>query len=179
MSETEKRTYEGMFLLEAGQGDFNTASEPVRTALEKNDAEILAIKPWDERRLAYQIRGRRRGLYVLTYFKAPPERIAELERDCTLDERILRLLVIRRDNLTEEIIQADTPATISARRAAARKAEQPGAKPTSGQRRKKAESKPAESKPAEAAGAAASDETSSTGTAPAQMPAGERDEQKP
>ena len=123
MSDREMKTYEGMFLLDCGNPDFHVASEPARVALEKNGAEILSMKPWDERRLAYEIRGRRRGLYVLTYFRAPPERIAEVERDCQLDERVLRLLVVRRDHLSEETIRADTPATAGAKRAAARKAE--------------------------------------------------------
>ena len=64
------QSYEIMFLLDAGNPDFNASSEPARVALEKNEAQILSIKPWDERRLAYEIHGRRRGLYVLAYFKA-------------------------------------------------------------------------------------------------------------
>ena len=126
MSEGMK-TYEGMFLMDAGSADFETAIEPVRTVLTRNGAEVLALKPWDERRLAYEIRGRRRGLYVLTYFKAPPERIADMERDSQLDERILRMLVLRRDHLAAEQIEEDTPALASAKRAAARKAEEDAA----------------------------------------------------
>ncbi|HUT01652.1 MAG TPA: 30S ribosomal protein S6 [Phycisphaerae bacterium] len=118
------KLYEGMFLLDAGNSDFHAASEPARAMLDRCEAEVLSIKPWDERRLAYEIRGRRRGLYVLTYFRAHPDRLAELERDCQLDGRILRLLILRRDNLTEEQINEDTPATATARRAAARKAEE-------------------------------------------------------
>jgi len=128
MSDATK-TYEGMFLVDAGTPDFHAASEPARALLQRCNAEILAIKPWDERRLAYEIRGRRRGLYILTYFKANPERIAELERDSQLDERVLRLLILRRDNLTEQQINADTPATASARRAEARKAAEKAALP--------------------------------------------------
>ena len=112
----DKATYEGMFLLDAGNPDFQAASEPVRTILDRNEATALAIKPWDERRLAYEIKGRRRGLYVLSYFQAEPGRISEIERDCQLDERILRVMLLRRDGLTEELIETDTPATASARR---------------------------------------------------------------
>ena len=122
----QKQTYEGMFLVDAGNPDFQAASEPARVALERSEAEILSIRPWDERRLAYEIRGRRRGLYILAYFKAPPERLADLERDCQLDERVLRVLVLRKESLTEQEINADTPATANARRAAARRSEDAG-----------------------------------------------------
>jgi len=107
---TDKKIYEGMFLLDAGNPDFEASSQPVRTMLERSEAELLAIKPWDERRLAYEIKGRKRGLYVLTYFKLDPGKVTELERDVELDEDVLRMLVLRRDHLTDEQINAQTPA---------------------------------------------------------------------
>ena len=114
--------YEGMFLLDAGQPSFETASEPVISVLHRSKAEIVSIKPWDERRLAYQIAGRNHGLYVLTYFNVDPQRIQEIEHDCQLDERIVRSLLVRRDELTDEELNAETPATASKKRAAARAA---------------------------------------------------------
>ena len=75
---SEMKTYEGMFLVDAGNSDFAVASEPARTVLERNDAVVVSMKPWDERRLAYEIAGRRRVLYVLTYFRAPPDRISDM-----------------------------------------------------------------------------------------------------
>jgi len=110
------KTYEAMFLLDSGVGDFETAAEPIRKVLDRNQAEVLAMKPWDERRLAYEIRGRKRGLYVLTYFRADPARIAEIEHDCHLSEAILRALILRRDRLTDEQVQAETPITSGSRR---------------------------------------------------------------
>ena len=112
-----KRTYEGMFLLDAGNSDFQAASEPITRLLDRAEADVLSIKPWEERRLAYEIRGRKRGLYVLTYFSADPARITELEHDCELDERVLRALILRRDHLDEAVLNADTPATTGQKRA--------------------------------------------------------------
>ena len=126
MSE-KTRTYEGMFVVEAGK-DFETASEPIQNVLARSNAEIVSIKPWDERRLAYDIRGRKRGLYILTYFKADPLRVSEIEHDCNLNEGILRALILKGDHLTDEQIQAETPATATAAAAAAAAAppEEPG-----------------------------------------------------
>jgi len=110
------QTYEGMFLVHSGR-DFHTASQPIAKVLERSEARVLSIRPWEERRLAYQIKGQKRGLYVLTYFKADPERIVELERHCQLDEDILRVLILRRDRLSDEQITAETPATARAKQA--------------------------------------------------------------
>lgn len=103
--------YEGMFLLDAGAGEFEAVSQPIVNALSRSEAQILSLKPWDERRLAYEIRGRKRGLYVLAYFKVAPLKVAEIEHTLKLDERVLRSLILYREVLTEEEINAQTPAT--------------------------------------------------------------------
>ncbi|MFP4355166.1 MAG: 30S ribosomal protein S6 [Phycisphaerae bacterium] len=104
-------TYEAMFVLDAGQGDFEAACEPIRKVLERGGAEMIGLKLWEERRLAYEIQGRRRGTYVLVYFQMDPANITELENDCKLEERILRVLILRKQEVTEEELNAETPAT--------------------------------------------------------------------
>jgi len=161
------QTYEGMFLVDAGNPDFHAASEPARVALERNEAEILAINPWDERRLAYEIKGRRRGLYILAYFKAPPGQISDLERDCQLDERVLRMLVLRRDDLSDQEIQSETPAMAVSRRAAARKAEQAATEAKSAADADTADKKAEADTPP----AAEADKSATAETPPAEAPA--------
>ncbi len=104
------KTYEAMFLLDAGNTDFEAAAAPVREVLARIKAEVLVLKNWDERRLAFEIKGRKRGLYVLTYFKADPLQITPLQHEVLLDERILRALVLTGDDLTPEKMNAPTPA---------------------------------------------------------------------
>ena len=111
------RIYEGMFLLDAGQTDFEAATEPIKTILERRDAEILSFNPWDERRLAYEVNGRKRGQYVLTHFRVNASQITEMENDCQLDERILRAMFIRCDKNVDEKVNAETPAMAGKRRA--------------------------------------------------------------
>ncbi|MHC4563040.1 MAG: 30S ribosomal protein S6 [Planctomycetota bacterium] len=111
----DKRTYEGMFLVEPGR-EFEAASEPIRTVLGRSEGDLLSAKPWDERRLAYDIEGHKRALYVLTYFKLDPDKVGELERDIHLSEGIIRALVLRKDGLSDEVINAETPATSGQRR---------------------------------------------------------------
>jgi small subunit ribosomal protein S6 len=78
---------------------------------------VLSVKPWDERKLCYAIKGRTRGLYVLTYVKMDAQGVIEFERDCQLNEQILRILVMRKDKLTQEQIDSETPATAAAMQA--------------------------------------------------------------
>jgi small subunit ribosomal protein S6 len=104
-------TYEAMFLVDSGQTNFDTASEPIRGILTRRGAEILAIKPWDDRKLCYEIGGRKRALYILSFFKVATNQVVEIEHDCRLEERILRAMILRRDRLKPEEVSADTPAT--------------------------------------------------------------------
>jgi len=117
MSQSTK-TYEGMFLIQPGS-DFQVASEPIRTVLGRSEAEIISLKAWDERRLAYEIAGQRRGLYVLAYFTADPAKIGDIERDTQLNEGILRVLITRKDRPNEEEMGGDTPASLREAAAAA------------------------------------------------------------
>ncbi len=107
------KTYEAMFLLEAGQSDFEAACEPIQAVLRRSGGELISSNLWDERRLAYEIKGQKRGMYVLTYFKLDPAKVVEMEHDCQLNEGILRVLIIRKDNLKDEELNAPTPAMIA------------------------------------------------------------------
>ncbi len=91
--------YECMFLLDANKvaGDVHAAQAQLHGLLEKHQAEILASRPWDERRLAYPVEGHKKGLYYLTYFKIEGKKLVDIEQDVALNETILRSMVLRID----------------------------------------------------------------------------------
>lgn len=101
-------TYECMFLLDTNKvsGDMDGAARQLHAILEKHHAEVLASRPWDERRLAYPIKGHKKGLYYLTYFRTEGKNLAPIERDFALNEMILRQLVIRIEPKLEETMLA-------------------------------------------------------------------------
>ncbi|MFO0840270.1 MAG: 30S ribosomal protein S6 [Phycisphaerae bacterium] len=110
------KRYEGMFLFDNTVAhEWAAIEQEVRRLMERIGANVLACVKFDERKLAYEIRGRKRGTYVLTYFEVDGDRIGDLERDARLTESVLRLLVLRTENLTEERLaqlrahKADTP----------------------------------------------------------------------
>ncbi len=91
--------YECMFLLDTNKvaGDVTAASKQLHGILERNSAEVLASRPWDERRLAYPVKGHKKGLYYLTYFRTEGKNVASIERDCALNEMILRSMILHVD----------------------------------------------------------------------------------
>jgi small subunit ribosomal protein S6 len=96
--------YEGMFLLDAGRaaGGFDEAVGHVKGLLDRAGATLVVHKRWDERKLAYEIGGHKRGVYLLTFFRAESSKIVGLERDCQLSDVVLRAIFLRRDKLTDE-----------------------------------------------------------------------------
>jgi small subunit ribosomal protein S6 len=91
--------YECMLLLDTNKvaGDVQAAAQQVQGVLERNHGEILASRPWDERRLAYPIHGHKKGLYYLIYFRMEGKNLLDVERDLSLNETILRSLFLRVD----------------------------------------------------------------------------------
>jgi len=91
--------YECMFLLDTSKvaGDVPGAAKQLQTVLERHHAEILASRPWDERRLAYSIKKNKKGLYYLTYFRTEGRNITAIEHDFSLNEMVLRMMVLKID----------------------------------------------------------------------------------
>jgi len=92
-----------MFLFDPTTGtNADRVQEQLKRLMERADGELLRTKKWDERRLTYEIEKRKRGVYVLAYFRAPTDKIVGMEQDVQLSEDILRVLILCRDHLTNE-----------------------------------------------------------------------------
>lgn len=99
------RRYEALFLFDNNVAyEWPSVEKEVGRLCQRIGAEVLACVKFDERKLSYEIRGRKRGTYVLTYLEAPPAKITELEHDAGLSESVLRLLVLRNDDITQQRI---------------------------------------------------------------------------
>jgi small subunit ribosomal protein S6 len=88
--------YECMFLLDTNKvaGDVSAAAKQLHDLLERNQAEMLASRQWDDRKLAYPIKGHKKGLYYLTFFRTEGKNLAKIEHDIALSEIILRSLIL-------------------------------------------------------------------------------------
>ncbi len=100
------RNYEAMFILDnnAASADFEGTSAQVDEILQKHGATIVQKEKWDERKLAYEIKGHRRGTYYLTYFSADPDMIRKIDEDVHLNEMILRHMVLTLERPIDEHI---------------------------------------------------------------------------
>ena len=121
MNTIVKNLYEGLFLVDSGEAaaDWDGINKAIGKVLARGDSEVVSIRKWDERRLAYDINGKSRGTYILTYFRGDPSKIAAIERAVQLSEQIMRVLIIRTDRMRKENMEKDTPAMVVERTEAA------------------------------------------------------------
>ena len=111
-TETKNKLYEGMFLVDSSLAgsDWDGINAAIRKILEKSKAEIVSIAKWDDRRLAYDIKGKSRGTYILSYFRVDGGRIQDIEKSVRLSEKIIRVLILSAERFSQEDIEKETPA---------------------------------------------------------------------
>jgi small subunit ribosomal protein S6 len=125
---TKKKLYEAMFLVDSADAgsDWDGVIAAITKTLERAEVDIVSITKWDDRRLAYEIKRKARGTYILCYFRSDGQNNHQIETAVQLSEKIIRVLILCVDWMTDEDIEKDTPATRDEKekqeRAAAREA---------------------------------------------------------
>jgi small subunit ribosomal protein S6 len=91
--------YEGMFLLDSNRygRDPEGVAGQVPQMIREAGGEVLVSRLWEERRLAYSIKGRRKGTYWLTYFRMHGGKLVDLRRRSQLNGNVLRALFLKVD----------------------------------------------------------------------------------
>ena len=69
----------------------------IEELMTKQGVEVEKTEPWGKRRLAYAIKGNWEGNYILSYLKAEPTAISDMERRLRVTDGILRFLTVRMD----------------------------------------------------------------------------------
>lgn len=147
--------YEGLFILDANRYSRNPTevSGKIPSLIEGQGGELLVSRLWEERRLAYPIKGQRKGTYWLTYFKIEGSKLTELSQLSERSDTILRHLFLKVDPRIVDTLVAHASAEGAAKPAeAASSASAPAksdeAKPAAAPA-KSDEAKPATASPAE------------------------------
>lgn len=93
------RQYETMFILRP-EFDKETSQEVAAryiAIITNNGGTVDKISEWGKRRLAYEVKKYREGIYVLVNFTAEADVEKELERNFKISEDVIRYMIIRRD----------------------------------------------------------------------------------
>jgi small subunit ribosomal protein S6 len=115
------RRYETVVILdpESTDGDIQDFTDRYRQLITDGGGEAIKIDSWGVRKLAYLVKKKEKGRYMLMDYLGEPELIAELERLLRLSEDVLKFLSVKiEDDVDLEAFRAK----VAEEKAAAEKA---------------------------------------------------------
>jgi len=94
------RLYEVMWVVDANMArdGMNKVMDGLKEIVEKSGGKWINGDKYDERRLAYPVKKKKRGTYVISHLTAPTETLTRLERNIQISDLVLRALVTLDDD---------------------------------------------------------------------------------
>jgi small subunit ribosomal protein S6 len=95
----DKRVYEVMYIVtpETADDEVTKINETLQGVIEKEGGTIVRLDNMGRRRLAYEIKRKTEGHYVLFEIEGSGSEIAELERRMRVNDAIMRFITVRVD----------------------------------------------------------------------------------
>ncbi len=93
------RRYEAVIIIEPDVADdeVKALSEKFGDLIKSHDGEVIKIEDWGIKKLAYLVRKRDKGRYILFDFVSGPTLISEIERQFKISENIMKYLTVKLD----------------------------------------------------------------------------------
>ena len=105
-----KRTYEVMYIAqpETADDDISKLNDGIQKLIETEGGSIVKIDNIGRKKLAYEIKRKKEGYYVLLEIEGSGKEIAELERRFRVNDAIVRYITVRvdEDRKTAEKLRA-------------------------------------------------------------------------
>lgn len=94
------RKYEIMFIVHPSLDEAQNKElvEKYVNILKEEGSQVLDVKDWGLRELAYEIKKVKKGHYYIINVEASPEAISEFERLSRIDSAIIRHIVVKEEN---------------------------------------------------------------------------------
>ncbi|MBW8754711.1 MAG: 30S ribosomal protein S6 [Sphingomonadales bacterium] len=95
--------YEHVFLArqDLSQAQVDALAANATEIVETNQGKVVKTETWGLKNLAYKIKRNRKAHFVLLNIEAPAGVIAELERQTSINEDVIRYMSVRVDELEE------------------------------------------------------------------------------
>jgi small subunit ribosomal protein S6 len=93
------RKYETTYIIDSTLADEDQTAliDRFQRLVAEQGGTVDGVDKWERRRLAYEVKGKREGIYVVMNFTGPSAAEAELQRVLRLTDNVLRHIVVRVD----------------------------------------------------------------------------------
>lgn len=89
------KPYEVLYIIKPDLSDGEVAkiTDRFKQVVVTNGGTVESAEKWDKRRLAYEIKGQKEGVYILMKFNSPAQLPAELNRLMRISDDVLRHMI--------------------------------------------------------------------------------------
>lgn len=88
--------------------ELNSEVEKLKAFLGEK-GEVIKVNLWGRRKLAYSVQKYQEGYYVFFNFKISPSQVTEVKRWISLNEKIIRHLLVKEDEREEVSASSSSP----------------------------------------------------------------------
>jgi len=98
------RRYETICIIKpsVGEDEITAIIDKTTGIIEQFDGSIVNLDRWGMKKLAYPIKKEIQGFYVFAEYAGKPEAVAEVERIFKIDDRILKYMTIKSQDVYVE-----------------------------------------------------------------------------
>ncbi len=110
--------YESIFITRPTLSEEDTTKllAKVKTVVEKNGGSIAQTENWGKKKLAYEVKKERKGIYIIMRFSGSGKLVDELERSFRVEDSILKYMTVRPPKADTGPIPAQAPVEVRAPR---------------------------------------------------------------
>ena len=103
--------YETIFILDPDleEAQAQAAIERIKGIITQNNGEIIKSEDWGKRKLAYDVKKKPRGHYILTTFSGSPALLSELHRNFRVMDAVIKFQSVRLDERVEAAVKSSVP----------------------------------------------------------------------
>ncbi len=103
--------YENIIIMNAAISDeeAEAAVTKIKDLVTGQGGEVLKVDVWGRRKLAYEIRKQKKGLYVLLIFKAPSATVKKLEDFYKVSDTVLKYMVVKLEKKQVQELEKSEP----------------------------------------------------------------------
>ncbi len=93
------RKYETIFILDPDleEEQAQSAIEKVKGIITQTNGDILKVEDWGKRKLAYYVKKKAKGHFILIHFSGTPALLSELERNFRVMDAVIKFQSVRLD----------------------------------------------------------------------------------
>jgi len=91
------RVYEATYILDPTleEEQLTQMQEKFSEMVTKSGGEIVNMENWGKRRLAYEVKGKNEGVYIVMRFNSETKTAESLRRDFRLADEVLKMIIIK------------------------------------------------------------------------------------